>query len=90
MTKPDQPQVQPQIGPDAPPEGEYEHTLDPALDYSQNPAGMQEADAQLQANEAEQQRLQDEAATAVEANNDAAQKALEALRAGDPLQDEPI
>ena len=65
----------------------YEFEIDPALDLE---VKRQEAEAALAASAAEAQQQKDEAATLIAENNDPAEKALEALRSGEPLQDEPI
>ncbi len=82
--KPDQ-QLSPDDGLVIPPP--YEFEVDPDVDPV---AKQQEMEAELAASEAAAQEARDLAAEEIAANNDAAAKALDALRAGDPLQDEPI
>ena len=60
---------------------------DPATDIERNTQAAQDA---LAASEAAAQEAAAEAAATVQADNDAVHAALEALRAGEPLQDEPI
>jgi hypothetical protein len=76
-----------QIGPVEPPEGPHQHVIDPELDPEINARKAEEA---LAASEAALQQEKNEAAMAIDVNNDAAAKAIEALKAGEPLQDEPI
>ena len=59
----------------------------PATDIDIN---AREAEEALAASQAALDEARQEESQKVAANNDAASQALEALRAGEPLQDEPI